>query len=116
MAQYKSEGRIETVEPGSPAAVAGIHDGDRLLAINGQRIKDVVGYQFHQVGETLTVEVLRAEKPLTLTVQKDEDADLGLVFYDPTFDGIKRCNNRCPFCFVDQNAPDLRPSLDIKDD
>jgi putative radical SAM enzyme (TIGR03279 family) len=35
---------------------------------------------------------------------------------DPTFDGIKRCNNHCPFCFVDQNAPALRRSLDIKDD
>ncbi len=116
MAQYKSEGRIEAVEPASPAAGAGIVAGDRLLAINGHRIKDVVGYQFHQVGERLLLEVVRDGKPVQVPVGKDEDADLGLVFYDPTFDGIKRCNNRCPFCFVDQNAPDLRPSLDIKDD
>ena len=116
MPQYKSEGRIEAVEPESPAAQAGILPGDRLLAINGRAIKDVVGYQFHQVGERLTLEVVRDAQPLSLPVRKDEDADLGLVFFDPTFDGIKRCNNHCPFCFVDQNAPDLRPSLDIKDD
>ena len=51
-----------------------------------------------------------------LTVRKPEQQDLGLEFVDPTFDGIKRCNNHCPFCFVDQNAPGLRRTLDIKDD
>ncbi|HET9494258.1 MAG TPA: DUF512 domain-containing protein, partial [Chloroflexia bacterium] len=51
-----------------------------------------------------------------LTIRKAEQQDLGLEFVDPTFDGIKRCNNHCPFCFVDQNAPGLRRSLDIKDD
>src|SRR5579859_1747072 len=116
MAQYKSQGRIEAVAAASPAAQAGARAGDRLLAINGQAIQDVVGYQFYQVGEQLELDLLRAGQPVRLVVQKDEDADLGLVFYDPTFDGIKRCNNHCPFCFVDQNAPDLRPSLDIKDD
>ncbi len=116
MPQYKSEGRIDSVAPASPAADAGVQPGDRLVAINGHAIRDVVGYQFHQVGETLALDVLRAGQPLTLTIRKDEDADLGLEFVDPTFDGIKRCNNHCPFCFVDQNAPGLRASLDIKDD
>src|SRR5206468_7284804 len=77
---------------------------------------DVVGYQFYQVGEQLLLDVVREGRPVQVPVGKDEDADLGLVFFDPTFDGIKRCNNRCPFCFVDQNAPGLRRSLDIKDD
>jgi putative radical SAM enzyme (TIGR03279 family) len=116
MAQYKSEGQIEAVTPGSPAALAGVAPGDRLLAINGRRVKDVIGYQFHQVGEALTMDLLRDGRAVSVAIRKEEDADLGLVFFDPTFDGIKRCNNRCPFCFVDQNAPDLRPSLDIKDD
>jgi putative radical SAM enzyme (TIGR03279 family) len=116
MAQYKSQGRIEAVEPGSPAAAAGVLPGDHLVAINGNPIKDVVGYQFYQVGDQLLLDVLREGQPVQVPVGKDEDADLGLVFFDPTFDGIKRCNNRCPFCFVDQNAPGLRRSLDIKDD
>ena len=118
MAQYKSLGRIDKVVPGSPAARVGIAAGDRLLAINGVPVADVVGYQFHQVNEHLRVQVERegASAPLTFTVRKPEQADLGLEFLDPTFDGIKRCNNHCPFCFVDQNAPGLRQSLDIKDD
>jgi putative radical SAM enzyme (TIGR03279 family) len=118
MAQYKSQGKIDKVVPDSPAARAGVQEGDRLLSINGTPVKDVVGYQFHQVSNRLTIEVAREglSAPLALTVRKPEQQDLGLEFVDPTFDGIKRCNNHCPFCFVDQNAPGLRRTLDIKDD
>jgi putative radical SAM enzyme (TIGR03279 family) len=118
MAQYKSEGKIDKVVADSPAARAGVQEGDRLLSINGTPIKDIVGYQFHQVSNRLTLEVARegTSAPLTLAVRKPEQQDLGLEFVDPTFDGIKRCNNHCPFCFVDQNAPGLRRTLDIKDD
>src|SRR5439155_3150856 len=118
MAQYKSDGVIDSVEPGSPASRAGVLAGDRLLAINGAPVKDVVAYQFHQADGGVTLELQRAgrEEPLVLTIKKPEQQDLGLAFADPTFDGIKRCNNHCPFCFVDQNAPGLRPTLDIKDD
>lgn len=114
--QYKSKGRIETVEPGSPAALAGIIPGDFLVAVNGQPVKDIVAVQFHGATEEVEVEVQRAGQSVRLIVVKELDQDMGLGFFDPTFDGIKRCNNHCPFCFVDQNAPGLRTSLDIKDD
>jgi putative radical SAM enzyme (TIGR03279 family) len=118
LAQYKSNGQISEIVPGSPAARAGIVAGDRLVSINGKPVKDVVTYQFQQVSTRLSLEVARegAAEPLLFSVRKPEDADLGLIFFDPTFDGIKRCNNHCPFCFVDQNAPGLRQTLDIKDD
>src|SRR4051812_10606398 len=118
MAQFKTHGTIDEVAPESPAARAGIVAGDRLLSINGKPVKDVVGYQFHQAETRVTLEVERegASAPLVFIVRKPEQQDLGLGFLDPTFDGIKRCNNHCPFCFVDQNAPGLRRTLDIKDD
>lgn len=118
MAQYKSKGTIDRVVPGSPAEQVGIVEGDRLLSLNGTPVKDIVGYQFYQVSEELAVEIAREGQsaPLVFTIRKPEQQDLGLEFLDPTFDGIKRCNNHCPFCFVDQNAPGLRKSLDIKDD
>src|SRR5438034_3312676 len=99
MAQYKSEGVIDSVESGSPASRAGVLAGDKLLAINGAPVKDVVAYQFHQADGSVTLEVQRAgrEEPLALTIRKPEQQDLGLTFTDPTFDGIKRCNNHCPF-------------------
>lgn len=118
MAQYKSQGTIDKVESGSPAERAGIAVGDKLLSVNGAPVKDVVGYQFHQTSNRVTVEVERpgVSAPLVFTIRKPEQQDLGLEFTEPTFDGIKRCNNHCPFCFVDQNAPGLRRTLDIKDD
>src|SRR3954449_2188403 len=118
MAQYKSLGAIDKVEAGSPAERAGVQEGDRLVAINDKPVKDIVGYQFYQVERHVKLEVHRPglSEPLHFSIRKPEQQDLGLAFVDPTFDGIKRCNNHCPFCFVDQNAPGLRQTLDIKDD
>jgi putative radical SAM enzyme (TIGR03279 family) len=118
MAQFKSEGTIDSVEPGSPASRVGVLPGDKLLSINGTSVKDIVAYQFHQAEPHVKLEVQRAGQvaPLVFAIRKPEQQDLGLNFVDPTFDGIKRCNNHCPFCFVDQNAPGLRSTLDIKDD
>ena len=112
MAQYKSHGTIDKVVPGSPADLAGIRQGDRLLAIDGKPVKDIVGYQFNQFATRVTVEIAREgeTEPRAFTIRKAEQQDLGLEFVDPTFDGIRRCNNHCPFCFVDQNAPGLRRS------
>ena len=40
----------------------------------------------------------------------------GLGFTEPTFDGIRRCTNDCPFCFVKQVPRGMRRTLYIKDD
>jgi NifB/MoaA-like Fe-S oxidoreductase len=32
------------------------------------------------------------------------------------FDGLRQCNNHCPFCFIDQQPPGRRDSLYLKDD
>ncbi|HEY9846877.1 MAG TPA: TIGR03279 family radical SAM protein, partial [Candidatus Caenarcaniphilales bacterium] len=47
---------------------------------------------------------------------KDYDADLGLEFASALFDSLIQCNNRCPFCFIDQQPPGKRQSLYLKDD
>ncbi|MEY3767790.1 MAG: hypothetical protein RLZZ11_860, partial [Cyanobacteriota bacterium] len=47
---------------------------------------------------------------------KDADEGLGLAFSEALFDGLKQCNNHCPFCFIDQQPPGHRRSLYLKDD
>ncbi len=67
--------------------------------------------------EILELEVLDAAgKTHSLEIEKDYDQDLGLEFETALFDGLIQCNNRCPFCFIDQQPPGKRTSLYFKDD
>ena len=47
------------VTPHTPAAKAGIRAGDRLVAVNGSLIHDVLDYRFYMIDTSLTVEVER---------------------------------------------------------
>jgi putative radical SAM enzyme (TIGR03279 family) len=107
---------IAEVIPGSPADECGIKSGDRLLSVNGILPRDTIEYSFLTCGEDVRLRVLSGRRDRTMLVHKDCDANLGLVFEDDCFDGIKRCRNHCLFCFVDQLPPELRPSLYQKDD
>lgn len=109
-------GLVERVEPGSPAASLGIAPGERLLRINGQPLRDVLDYYFAAAEPDLVLELAGPQGTRKLEVHKDWDEDLGLRFSADSFDGLRRCRNRCLFCFIDQLPPGLRPSLYVKDD
>lgn len=108
---------ITGVQPDSIAAEVGFEPGDRLLAINGVRPRDLIDYQFCCADEVLELEVLdQSGKTHIVEIEKDYDDDLGLEFESALFDGLIQCNNRCPFCFIDQQPPGKRHSLYLKDD
>lgn len=108
---------ITNVLPDSIAAEIGFEVGDRLVAINGQCPRDLIDYQFLCADEILELEVLDAKgKTHIIEIEKDYDDDLGLEFESALFDGLMQCNNRCPFCFIDQQPPGKRQSLYLKDD
>lgn len=108
---------ITNVLPDSIAAEIGFEAGDRLVAINGQPPRDLIDYQFLCADEVLELEVLDAKgKTHVIEIEKDYDDDLGLEFESALFDGLMQCNNRCPFCFIDQQPPGKRKSLYLKDD
>ncbi|MHC5938664.1 TIGR03279 family radical SAM protein [Nostoc sp.] len=109
--------RITKVLPDSIAAEIGFEEGDAIVAINGTRPRDLIDYQFLCADEVLELEVLDAAgKTHSLEIEKDYDQDLGLEFETALFDGLIQCNNRCPFCFIDQQPPGKRTSLYLKDD
>jgi putative radical SAM enzyme (TIGR03279 family) len=108
---------ISSILPNSIAAEVGFTPGDRLVKINGQSPRDLIDYQFLCSDEVLTLEVLdRKGKTHQVEIEKDYDEDLGLEFETALFDGLIQCNNKCPFCFIDQQPPGKRESLYFKDD
>jgi putative radical SAM enzyme (TIGR03279 family) len=108
---------ISRVVPDSIAAEIGFTPGDRLVKINGQQPRDLIDYQFLCADEVLDLEVIDVRgNPHQVEIEKDYDEDLGLEFETALFDGLIQCNNKCPFCFIDQQPPGKRESLYFKDD
>jgi putative radical SAM enzyme (TIGR03279 family) len=108
---------ISGVVPGSIAEEVGFSKGDRLVSVNGQPLRDLIDYRFLCSEEFLTLEVLDdRDHSHSIEIEKDFDEDLGLEFESALFDGLIQCNNRCPFCFIDQQPPGKRASLYLKDD
>lgn len=112
-------GVVETVEPGSPAARAGIVAGDVITKANENRLRDVIDYQFFTAEAIVALEVsgtVDDHRLRVVTILKDTGQPLGIVFTQPTFAPIRECNNHCPFCFIDQLPAEMRTSLYIRDD
>ncbi|WP_036478027.1 TIGR03279 family radical SAM protein [Myxosarcina sp. GI1] len=109
--------KITRVLPDSIAAEIGFEPGDAIVAINHTRPRDLIDYRFLCSDEYLELEVLdESGKTHLVEIEKDYDDDLGLEFTTALFDGLIQCNNRCPFCFIDQQPPGKRESLYYKDD
>lgn len=109
-------GLIAAVVPDSLAERAGLRAGDALVAINGHPVRDVIDVQFYSAEDRLVLEGRRDGETFTIETERDYGEPLGLEFAEPLFDGIRRCNNHCNFCFVAQLPPGLRPSLYLRDD
>ena len=107
---------ITAIDPHSPAERAGIRVGERLTAINGHTVVDVLDYRFY--GYDAECDVVLEEKGQTrqVHIRKAEGRDLGLNFETYLMDTMHRCANHCVFCFVDQMPPGMRESLYVKDD
>ncbi|MGI8423356.1 MAG: DUF512 domain-containing protein, partial [Chloroflexota bacterium] len=108
---------IKEVTPGSVAEQVGLRPGDALVSIDGRPVGDVIDVHFYASADTVE---LVWQTPAGEHVEEDGvdvgPDGLGLAFTQPTADGIRICNNRCVFCFVDQSPARLRRTLYIKDD
>lgn len=105
---------IAAVDPEGTAARLGIRAGEHIVSINGREIGDVIDFRFQVADERISLVVQKGSgKRRRLTVRKPPDDDLGLAFGALR---IRRCRNRCLFCFVDQMPKGCRPTLYIKDD
>jgi putative radical SAM enzyme (TIGR03279 family) len=104
---------IVSVDRDSIAFAAGIRPGDMLVSINDNAISDSIDYRFYEAEEFLKVQIMRDSVLKEIEIEKSEDEDIGLEFDSMR---IKRCPNKCVFCFVDQMPKGCRESLYIKDE
>ena len=107
---------VRSVRRGSAAAGAGLLEGDRLLAINGEPLRDVIDFHFNAGEEELDIEVERGGARAMLRLTRRRGRDLGLELEAPRPDEIATCANKCVFCFIHQLPRGMRRSLYVKDD
>lgn len=94
---------------------AGLRAGDRILAINGEPLRDVIDFHFHAGEERLRLGVKREGRARTLHLVR-RPAGLGLELEAPRPAEIATCANKCVFCFIHQLPKGMRKSLYVKDD
>ena len=108
---------IKSVAPGSVAEQIGLRPGDALVSVDGHPVGDVIDVHFYAAADTVEVRLADAGRGTPASEGVDVGPEgLGLEFTQPTADGIRICNNRCVFCFVDQSPARMRRTLYIKDD
>ena len=106
---------IEGVAPGSIAEEFELEAGDRLLAVNGHTLRDLIDYSYYTSGtDELLLEIARPDGEIwELEIERVPGEPLGLTFAPPA---PARCRNNCIFCFVHQLPKGLRKPLYVKDE
>src|SRR5713101_7415489 len=106
---------VAAVSARTPAARAGLLPGDRILAINGAGLRDVIDFHFHAGEERLDLVVERGGQPRKAALLR-RGAGVGLELEAPRPSEISTCANKCVFCFIHQLPRGMRKSLYVKDD
>ena len=106
--------RVTAVQPESIAEELGLAVGTELLAVNGRELEDFLDWEFLTADEEF---VLHVRQPDGEEIEFEIERPLGEPFgvgLEPA--RIRRCANRCDFCFVDGLPDGLRDVLYIRDD
>jgi putative radical SAM enzyme (TIGR03279 family) len=109
-------GLVARILPGSIAEDLGLQAGDRVLAVGGHPLRDIIDYRFAIAEEQIELLVHTSSGVVACDIEKEPDEDLGIAFAEPLFDHLHRCGNACMFCFITQMPANMRSSLYVKDD
>src|SRR5919112_1246750 len=106
--------RVSAVHPESIAAELGLQPGTELLAVNGLVLEDFLDWEFLTAEEEFLLHVRQPDgEEIEFDIERPLTEPLGVALEPPR---IRRCANRCDFCFVDGLPSGLREVLYIRDD
>ena len=106
--------RVARVEPGSIAEEIGIQPGTELVSINGRPLQDFLDWEFLSAEEEVVVEARQPDgEEIIYEIARDEGESIGVALEPPN---VRRCANRCEFCFIEGLPQGLRRNLYIRDD
>ena len=106
--------RVTAVEPGTIGAELGLEPGSELLSVNGRELDDFLDWEYLTAEENFILHVRQpGGEEVEFDIERPLEEPMGLGLEPPR---IRRCANRCDFCFVDGNPQGLRDVLYIRDD
>ena len=106
--------RVTAVQPDSIAAELGLQEGTELLSVNGRELEDFLDWEFLTAEEEFLLHVRQPDgEEIEFEIQRPLSEALGVALEAAR---IRRCANRCDFCFVDGLPDGLREVLYIRDD
>jgi putative radical SAM enzyme (TIGR03279 family) len=106
--------KVARIVPDSIAAELGIAPGTVLKTVNGRELSDFLDWEFLTAEDEISVEaVLPSGDEIIFDIERPEAEPLGVILEPPT---VRRCANRCEFCFIEGLPAGLRKPLYIRDD
>jgi len=106
--------RVARVQANSIAKELGIVPGTELISVNGRELGDFLDWEFLTAEDMLEVEArLPNGDEVVYDIERVEGMPLGVELEPPS---VRRCANRCEFCFIEGLPQGLRKNLYIRDD
>ena len=106
--------RVTRVHPGGIADQIGIVPDTELLAVNGRPLEDFLDWEFLTADDAFVVTAKMPDgSAIEFDIEREDGESMGVELAPPT---VRRCANRCEFCFIEGLPKGLRKGLYIRDD
>jgi putative radical SAM enzyme (TIGR03279 family) len=106
--------KVARVLADSVAAELEILPGTTLRAVNGRKLEDFLDWEFLTAEDELVLEATAPNgEELVFEIERPEGMPMGIVLEPPR---VRRCANKCEFCFIEGLPKGLRTPLYVRDD